>query len=189
LARRPSPFPIQWPAQAFEVPPMKTMKMVIYFAGPLFTTAEREFNAALARELGHEHEVLLPQEWQDLKTPSKKAFRSDVKAIDRADVIVANMDGPDPDSGTCWECGYAYAREMPIVLYRTDFRKITDGEAPFNLMLSESATELIHPSDVEGRTGYSDRIKLAKRINEKLQTPSITRAVARQRKRRLRKRR
>src|SRR6266508_6190342 len=22
-----------------------------------------------------------------------------------AEVVVANMDGPDPDSGTCWECG------------------------------------------------------------------------------------
>jgi nucleoside 2-deoxyribosyltransferase len=53
------------------------------------------------------------------------------------------MDGPDPDSGTCWECGYAY-RKKPIVLYRTDFRQAGDAEnTPFNLMLSQSADAVI----------------------------------------------
>jgi nucleoside 2-deoxyribosyltransferase len=51
------------------------------------------------------------------------------------------MDGPDPDSGTAFECGYAYAKGKPIVCYRTDFRVSVDTEgAPYNLMLSESAT-------------------------------------------------
>ena len=159
------------------------MKMVIYFAGPLFTTAEREFNAALALDLRREHEVLLPQEWQDLKTPPKTAFASDVRAVDSADVIVANLDGPDPDSGTCWECGYAYAREIPIVLYRTDFRAITDGQAPFNLMLSESATELIDSSQVT-IGDYVDRTKLADEIKKILRTRSMKDKVARRRKRR-----
>jgi nucleoside 2-deoxyribosyltransferase len=50
------------------------------------------------------------------------------------------MDGPDPDSGTAWECGYAYAKDKPVVCYRTDFRITGDTEgAPYNLMLSESA--------------------------------------------------
>ena len=44
-------------------------------------------------------------------------------------------------SGTAWECGYAYAKGKPIVCYRTDFRITGDTEgAPYNLMLSESAT-------------------------------------------------
>jgi nucleoside 2-deoxyribosyltransferase len=51
------------------------------------------------------------------------------------------MDGADPDSGTAWECGYAYAKGKPIVCYRTDFRITGDAAgAPYNLMLSESAT-------------------------------------------------
>jgi nucleoside 2-deoxyribosyltransferase len=55
--------------------------------------------------------------------------------------VVACMDGPDPDSGTAWECGYAFAKGKPIVCYRTDFRITGDTEgAPYNLMLSESAT-------------------------------------------------
>src|ERR1700694_2816055 len=46
--------------------------MRIYLAGPLFTTAEREFNAALAaglRALGHE--VWVPQESEQQQTTAK----------------------------------------------------------------------------------------------------------------------
>jgi len=55
--------------------------------------------------------------------------------------LVACMDGADPDSGTAFECGYAYAKGKPIVCYRSDFRVAGDtASAPYNLMLSESAT-------------------------------------------------
>ncbi len=51
------------------------------------------------------------------------------------------MDGADPDSGTAWECGYAFGKGNPVVCYRTDFRIARDSkDAPYNLMLSESAT-------------------------------------------------
>ena len=115
--------------------------MRIYLAGPLFTTAEREFNgrvAALLRRAGHE--VFLPQEKEDRQAPARATFEQDVAAIDAAGVVVANMDGPDPDSGTCWECGYAFGKK-PIVLFRTDFRSGDEpGKAPYNFMLTESAT-------------------------------------------------
>jgi nucleoside 2-deoxyribosyltransferase len=53
------------------------------------------------------------------------------------------MDGSDPDSGTCWECGYAYTKK-PIILFRTDFREAGDVPgSPFNLMLSASAVKVI----------------------------------------------
>jgi nucleoside 2-deoxyribosyltransferase len=115
--------------------------MRIYLAGPLFTTAEREFNgrvAALLRRAGHE--VFLPQEKEDRQAPARATFEQDVAAIDAAGVVVANMDGPDPDSGTCWECGYAFGKK-PIVLFRTDFRSGDEPDkAPYNFMLTESAT-------------------------------------------------
>jgi nucleoside 2-deoxyribosyltransferase len=115
--------------------------MRVYFAGPLFSTAEREFNARVTtrlRELGHE--VWLPQEMEQRDMPAGDIFAKDVEGVDWADVVVANMDGPDPDSGTCWECGYAYGKK-DIILYRTDFRAADEpGKAPFNLMLTESAT-------------------------------------------------
>jgi nucleoside 2-deoxyribosyltransferase len=71
---------------------------------------------------------------------ARQIFEKDVEGVDWAEVVVANMDGPDPDSGTSWECGYAY-RKKPVIVFRTDFR-VGDqpGLAPFNLMLVESAT-------------------------------------------------
>ena len=114
--------------------------MRIYFAGPLFSAAERDWNVALASALrGAGHEVFLPQEQE----PGKDAagiFATDVAGIDWADALVAIMDGPDPDSGTSWEVGYAY-RKKPVVLVRTDMRRDEgSGGSGYNPMLTESAT-------------------------------------------------
>jgi nucleoside 2-deoxyribosyltransferase len=113
--------------------------MKLYFAGPLFSAAERSWNEELAaalREGGHE--VFLPQD-QEPGMDAPDIFDTDVGGIDWADALVAIMDGPDPDSGTAWECGYAYGKK-PIVLVRTDIRAQTGRGAPYNAMLSESAT-------------------------------------------------
>jgi nucleoside 2-deoxyribosyltransferase len=115
--------------------------MRVYLAGPLFTTAEREFNrrlATLLRQAGHA--VFLPQEIEDREASARRVFEQDLTALDAAEVVVASMDGADPDSGTCWECGYAFGKK-PIVLFRTDFRAGDEpGTGPYNLMLTESAT-------------------------------------------------
>ncbi|MFZ3357429.1 MAG: nucleoside 2-deoxyribosyltransferase [Xanthobacteraceae bacterium] len=79
----------------------------------------------------------------------RQSFDKDVEGVDWAEAVVANMDGADPDSGTCWECGYAYKKKY-IVLFRTDFRvghevrsdrrAMPDADqAPYNLMLTASA--------------------------------------------------
>jgi nucleoside 2-deoxyribosyltransferase len=114
----------------------------LYLAGPLFTLAEQRFNAGLARFLESQgFEVWLPQEHEPRGNTATAIFVMDVEALDWADMVVACMDGPDPDSGTAWECGYVYAKGKPIVCYRTDFRISSDtAGAPYNLMLSESAT-------------------------------------------------
>ena len=114
--------------------------MRIYFAGPLFTAAERDWNATVAFALrGAGHEVFLPQEQE----PGKDApgiFATDVGGIDWAECLVAIMDGADPDSGTCWEVGYAY-RKKQVVLVRTDMRRHQgSGGSGYNPMLTESAT-------------------------------------------------
>ena len=109
--------------------------MKLYFAGPLFTAAERAWNAEIAAELrAAGHEVFLPEE----KEPGKDAagiFAADVGGIDWAEAVVAVMDGPDPDSGTAWECGYAYGKK-PVLVVRTDIRAEA-GQSP----LTESATD------------------------------------------------
>ena len=113
--------------------------MKLYFAGPLFSAAERDWNAAMAGRLrAAGHEVFLPQEKEGGKDAAG-IFATDVAGIDWSDALVAIMDGPDPDSGTAWECGYAYGRK-PVVLVRTDFRASGDRGMPYNAMLVASGT-------------------------------------------------
>ena len=112
--------------------------MRIYFAGPLFSAAERAWDAELAAALrAGGHEVFLPQDQERGKTAAG-IFATDVAGIDWADTLIAIMEGPDPDAGTAWECGYAYGRK-PVLLVRTDFRAQTGSGAPYNPMLTESA--------------------------------------------------
>ena len=110
--------------------------MKLYFAGPLFATPERTWNAEVAAALrAAGHEVFLPQEQE----PGKDAagiFATDVGGIDWADGVVAVMDGPDPDSGTAWEVGYSFGLRKPIVLVRSDIRTLGD----YNTMLTQAAT-------------------------------------------------
>jgi nucleoside 2-deoxyribosyltransferase len=116
-----------------------TRAMKVYFAGPLFTTPERLWNSEVVAALrAAGHEVFFPQE----KEPGLDAqgiFATDVGGIDWADLVVAIMDGPDPDSGTSWEVGYAY-RNKPIVLVRTDIRSLADKDGEYNAMLTQAAT-------------------------------------------------
>jgi nucleoside 2-deoxyribosyltransferase len=161
------------------IPRSRAMKKIeIYLAGPLFTTAEREFNAELARRLRRDYAVVLPQESQKRDTPPQQVFERDVGAIEHADVVVANMDGPDPDSGTCWECGYARARNKAIVLYRTDLRGIKEpNQSPFNLMLVQSATKLVEFTERETRNGCPSMETIVLRIRAALNSNEV-RALA-----------
>jgi nucleoside 2-deoxyribosyltransferase len=136
--------------------------MKIYLAGPLFNAAEQEFNARLAgllRRAGHE--VWLPREIEQRDKTAAEVFAKAVEGINWADVVVANMDGPDPDSGTCWECGYAYQKK-PVLVFRTDFRAGDEPDkAPYNLMLAQAAT-------VQLDVRYLDTEAVASRICEAL---------------------
>jgi nucleoside 2-deoxyribosyltransferase len=114
--------------------------MKLYFAGPLFTTPERTWNAEVTAALrAAGHEVFLPQE----REPGKDAagiFATDVGGIDWADGLVAIMDGPDPDAGTSWEVGYAFGLKKWIVLVRTDFRALAGLAGDYSPMLTQAAT-------------------------------------------------
>ena len=139
--------------------------MRIYLAGPLFAAGERAFNRRL-RDLLTEYgyDVWLPQEHEPRSRAAKDIFLADVEGLDSSDIVLANMDGPDPDSGTCWECGYAY-KKKPVIVYRTDFRKAGDTDTTaYNLMLTESADEVVDVSDV-----LDDEKKIAARLHQALQ--------------------
>lgn len=119
--------------------------MRLFLAGPLFNAAEREFNRRLRDALAVAgHEIWLPQENEPRERGAAAIFKKDVEGIEWAQAVLANMDGPDPDSGTCWECGYAYARRKPVIAYRTDVRHAEDASiGRFNLMIEKSATKVV----------------------------------------------
>ncbi len=117
--------------------------MKLYFAGPLFTMPERIWNAKVTSALrAAGHEVFLPQEQEPGKN-GPGIFATDVGGIDWADGLVAIMDGPDPDSGTAWEVGYAFGTGKPVVLVRTDFRALAGDAGDYNPMLTQAATARI----------------------------------------------
>jgi len=69
-------------------------------------------------------------------TLNRRMAAANRAAIDRAQGVVAILDGSDVDSGTAAEIGYAFARGKPIVGYRGDFRLSADNEgSPVNLQV------------------------------------------------------
>lgn len=120
----------------------------IYIAGPLFSVAEREFNKKLASVLIHRIKdctVSLPQEYAAAITGKAgfldEVFNYSLESILNSDVVIAILDGPDVDAGTCVEIGYAYANNKPIIGIRTDFRASEDRGV--NLMVSKACTHLV----------------------------------------------
>jgi nucleoside 2-deoxyribosyltransferase len=123
----------------------------VYLAGPLFTQAEWQWNQRLAEALQeHSLQVILPQDGAAPMLSGEKEFNArglfdqNLQSIDRSDVVVALFDGPDVDSGTAWECGYAFKSAKPVVGVRTDIRAGGDDpQAAINLMLSISCSQTV----------------------------------------------
>jgi nucleoside 2-deoxyribosyltransferase len=120
--------------------------MRLYVAAPLFTEAERAFNAVLARALEADgHDVYLPQ--RDV-LPVKGAertlsiFHANLAALAKVDAVVAVCDGSQVDDGTAWEVGYAYGRNIQVYGLRTDSRIVQQPDERINLMILESLSEL-----------------------------------------------
>ncbi len=141
--------------------------MRVYLAGPLFTLAERLWQRQLAEALrARDLTVFLPQDDAGLPLLREPpdfhgAFEACRDAIDRADAVVATLDGADADSGTAWECGYAYARNKPIVSIRTDFRGGEDRG--MNLMLRRSSAQVVEQPSTD-----EDLEKLVEAVCESL---------------------
>lgn len=125
------------------------MKNKIYLASALFTVAEQDYNILLGAALKDKgYSVFLPQiACKGLQSP-QDIFNMCKQGIDGSDILVVNMEGVDVDSGTAWECGYAYACSKPIIGLRTDFRQRGDDKG-LNLMLSQSAELIIYEQDFD----------------------------------------
>lgn len=124
----------------------------VYLASPFFSPTQKEriaqVKAALRNNptidgqnifLPHEHEYKAAEfgsfEWQ------KATFGLDTNQIDASDVVVAIVDYKleetkenEPDSGTAFEIGYAYATKTPVIVVQFD------PEKEVNLMIAQGLT-------------------------------------------------
>jgi len=120
----------------------------VYLAGSLFTTAERRWNEWLADALKKRGlQIILPQrEVADCISASgvdhERIFNKCLEELNRANAVLAIFDGCDVDSGTAFECGYAYARQIPIVGLRTDMRPGGEDDG-VNTMLRRCCTDFV----------------------------------------------
>lgn len=103
--------------------------MNIYLAGPDVFRPDALAWAESARRLlaGVGHRALIPLDNEE-KTAAG-IYRANVALIDEADGVLANLNpfrGREPDSGTCFEIGYAVALGKPVVGYLSDGRTQLD---------------------------------------------------------------
>ncbi len=93
-------------------------------------------------------DVILPQD-KAATIASSPSFLSEmysfcIEMVERCDCVVAILDGPDADSGTCVEIGHARTTGKPVIGVRTDPRSSEDRE--LNLMVSRTCSELLWDS-------------------------------------------
>ena len=143
---------------------MTKRPLKIYFAGDLFDSKDLGGNVMLADAIDElsdgRYQVMLPQNGEcEVSVRTSQSIRdADFDLLFHCDVIVANFDGTDLDSGTVVEFCFAKMLDMPAVLLRTDFRNsgdatLPDGD-PWNLMCSHyPRTEVLH---INGMVLYHD---------------------------------
>lgn len=113
---------------------------MIYFAGPLFSKAERDYNQKLCLQIENiGFKVFLPQrDGAELDKPpyqemtqlqrDKVIFELDVKQVSNSDIFLFVLDGRVPDEGACFELGMAYNQKIQnnseklIIGIHTDMR-------------------------------------------------------------------
>lgn len=155
---------------------MSSSVLKVYFAGPdVFKPDAVEIGVkyvALAKQLGLEG--LYPMDNQvDMTSPTAASdiFHGNMAMLTSANFIVANLEpfrGPEPDSGTVWECAHGYTKGIPVfgycqgdasmadrvrrygpvvcrngLFFDKDNLLIEDFGSPVNLMISQSLELLV----------------------------------------------
>jgi nucleoside 2-deoxyribosyltransferase len=103
-------------------------RLRLYLAGPdVFRPDAVEHGrrlVALCAEHGFDAifplDTTLPGELRDPHAIARHIYRANVDHIDACDAVLANLDffrGAEPDSGTCFEVGYAVARGKRVIGY------------------------------------------------------------------------
>jgi len=151
--------------------------MRIYCAGPIFTYSERAWLRDLGKRLRRGgHDAFVPAEVEEDFLEASRApkpaerramFKANVTKLSSAQLVVARLDGPDVDSGTAWEAGFAFARRIPVLGYRFDYRTL-GREGVVNLMLEQSAASFLW---VPTATPEAMRDRLAEAVEDPIFPP------------------
>ena len=124
--------------------------MKIYLASPFFNNEELK-NVKKAEEILMKRgfQVFSPR-LNEVRTDentqsalwSKETFMNDRRFIDWADAVVMLYYGGYSDSGTAWECGYAYGTHTPVVVVHlgNDSNLMVHEGSHSNIKLEDLAT-------------------------------------------------
>ena len=95
------------------------------------------------------------EEKQGSSAWSKAVFMADRSYIDWADVVVMLYHGQYSDSGTAWECGYAFATHTPVLVVHLgrDSNLMVHEGSHANLTMEELKTYDFDRMPLQGYTG------------------------------------
>jgi nucleoside 2-deoxyribosyltransferase len=136
--------------------------MKIYLASPFFSEHELE-QVKIAENILEErgftvfsprkHQI--PEEKQGSPAWSKAVFMADRTYIDWADVVVMLYHGQYSDSGTAWECGYAFGTHKPVLVVQlgTDSNLMVHEGSHANITMEELKTYDFARMPLQGYTG------------------------------------
>ena len=130
----------------------------IYFAAPLFSEGEREYNLKIVNILeSYGYDVFLPQRDGFLaselegKTEAEKIeiiFQKDKEEVLKSDILFMLLDGRVPDEGACVELGIAYANGKRCYGFKTDARSV-ELDMDLNPMIAGCFTNLFYDLNEE----------------------------------------
>ena len=121
---------------------------VIYFAGPDVFRPDYAQHSQKVRGLCARYGLtpLLPDESHALDSPG--IFQKNLDLILQADGVIANLNpfrgAVEPDSGTVFECGFAFARGKSVVGILADRRDLTAKLLEFGAARHPETGRLIH---------------------------------------------
>lgn len=128
----------------------------VYFAGPLFNHAEKDFNRKVVEILEENgYQVFLPQrdgieaallEGKSEEELTRMIFDLDSGEVEKADIIFMNLDGRVPDEGACVELGIAFGKGKRCYGFKTDTRSMELG-LDLNPMISGCMNRIFKNTD------------------------------------------
>lgn len=93
---------------------------MVYIASPFFSEEELN-NVKLVEKILSDRKIdfFSPRQHEmrgDLQKLAPQIFELDKKMIDKSDCVLVLYYGVYSDSGTAWECGYAYAKDKAVII-------------------------------------------------------------------------